>query len=138
LLDPLRFRSSADAWLVSQGKMYVGFPYPTSPRPPDPSQGLVKPLRDATATDVSTAQVDLSSGRTWTFATQNPPIFTANTLITAELIPSGYGRILSTDTSTLYVAHLIDPAKTQPVFMTNLPLVDVRERQVFLPLTSDW
>jgi hypothetical protein len=36
----------------------------------------------------------------------------------------------------LYVAHRIDPAKTQPVFMTNLPLIDVLERQVFLPLAS--
>lgn len=94
-------------------------------------------LFEVTATDVYTARVDVSAGRTWTFATQNPAIYTVDTTISAELIQSGYGPILSTDTSTLCVTQLVDPANTQPVFLTNLPLVDVRGRQIFLPLTPN-
>jgi hypothetical protein len=86
---------------------------------------------------VYTVRVDVSAGRTWTFATQNPAIYKLETTISAELIQSGCGRILSTDTSTLCVAQLVDPATAQPVFLTNLPLIDVRGRQIFLPLTSN-
>lgn len=93
-------------------------------------------LFDVTASDVYTARVDVSAGRTWTFATQNPPIYTVDTLMTAELIQSGSGRILADTTDVICVAQLVDPASEVPSFITDLPLIDTRVRQVFLPYTS--
>lgn len=45
-------------------------------------------------------------------------------------------RILADATDVICVAQLLDPASETPAFITNLPLIDARVRQVFLPYTS--
>lgn len=93
-------------------------------------------LFDVTATDVYTSRVNINSGRTWTFATQNLPIYTVDTIISAELIQSGSGRILAEESDVLCVAQVVDPVNAIPSFMTDVPLIDVRVRQLFLPYQS--
>jgi hypothetical protein len=56
--------------------------------------------------------------------------------MTAELIQSGSGRILADTRDVICVAQLVDPASEVPSFITDLPLIDTRVRQVFLPYTS--
>jgi hypothetical protein len=102
-----------------------------------PSQTAVEvQLFDVTSTDVYTSRVTMSSGRTWTWATQNPPIYVVDTLMSSELIQSGSGRIVADTRDVICVAQVVDPVNTVPTFLTDLPLIDVRTQAVFLPSIS--
>jgi hypothetical protein len=104
----------------------------------DSNANVVIQIADVTGTDVYTAEVNVASNRTWTFATQNPPIMTVDTLISTEIIQSGSARILSDSSQIMCVVQLIDPVTTVPKFITNLPLYRVQEgtltKVVVIPL----
>lgn len=74
-------------------------------------------------------RADLDGGHT-------TPVFTVDTLTTMDLPQSGWGRILADTKSLLCLAQMVVPVNDHPVFLADLPLVDMRGGAIFLRFTA--